>query len=630
MTKKSSDESATGGTPVVYRLASDCTLSDVAEGERYHATVNGVVEYGVFVDLSEAVSGLVHESTLEETPEVGDEIIVELTEIRENGDLGFERATIDDPEIVSREHEYERDTVESVADRIGDDVDLEGVVGQVKQTGGPTLFRVRDETGIVQCAAFANAGVRAYPEISRSDAVHVSGQVDSRDGAVQIEVDSLNILPEGPSVDLQDRLEAAMIEGSAPAETDLLVEWAALQKLRPGLERVARHLKTAVLESRPIRIRHHADGDGMCAAVPVERALRAFVAETHEDPEAGRHLLRRLPSKAPYYEMEDATRDLEFALEDRERHGQDLPLLLMLDNGSTEEDTPAYEALDQYDIPILVVDHHHPDPEAVEGLVEEHVNPYLVDEDYRVTTGMLCVELARMIHPEVTEDIEHVPAIAGLADRSTAESMSAYLDLARRAGYDEVFLEDISEAMDYVAHWLRYDAGTRLVDDLLGLDIEDERHRDLVELLADRSRRDASDQVEAVLPHVERTTAENGAHLNLVDLEDYAYRFTYPAPGKTTGAVHDHVVDETGDPVITIGYGPDFAVMRSDGVRLDIPRIVTELNEDLPGAGVSGGGHLVVGSIKFVSGTREEVLDLLVEKMGAAELDADLQVARRT
>jgi RecJ-like exonuclease len=53
--------------------------------------------------------------------------------------------------------------------------------------------------------------------------------------------------------------------------------------------------------------------------------------------------------------------------------------------------------------------------------------------------------------------------------------------------------------------------------------------------------------------------------------------------------------------------------------------MVTELSEELPGAGVSGGGHLVVGSIKFVSGTREMVLDALVEKMGEAELDEALR-----
>jgi RecJ-like exonuclease len=116
----------------------------------------------------------------------------------------------------------------------------------------------------------------------------------------------------------------------------------------------------------------------------------------------------------------------------------------------------------------------------------------------------------------------------------------------------------------------------------------------------------------------------SGAHLYRIDVDEFAHRFTYPAPGKTTGQLHDRKVQETGEPVITIGYGPDFAVLRSDGVRLDIPNMVTELNDEIPGGGVSGGGHLVVGSIKFVKGRRSDVVDALVEKMADADLDEEL------
>jgi RecJ-like exonuclease len=126
------------------------------------------------------------------------------------------------------------------------------------------------------------------------------------------------------------------------------------------------------------------------------------------------------------------------------------------------------------------------------------------------------------------------------------------------------------------------------------------------------------------MEHVTHETLANGAHLYRVDVEEHARRFTYPAPGKTTGKVHDRKVAETGDPVITIGFGPDFAVAPEDGVRLDIPEMVAELKDEVEGGGVSGGGHLVVGSIKFVKGMREAVIDALVEKMAEAELDEDL------
>ncbi len=609
----------------VYRLAPDCVRADLAVGERYHATVNGVVDYGVFVDVSENVSGLVHGSELQGEYGVGDELVVELLEIRESGDLSFAEADPGEYETVEREHEYERVAAGTLANSVGEEVDLEGEVVQIKQTGGPTLFHVRDETSVVPCAAFEGAGVRAFPAIERGDIVHVRGTVEKREGAIQVESDDLERIEGSAEEDIRARLDAALAERAAPADIEPLVEWDALEKLWDGLERIARRLRRTVLDGRPIRIRHHADGDGMCASVPVQVALERFIDEVHEDPEASRHLLRRSPSKAPFYEMEDATRDLNYALEDRARHGQGLPLLLMLDNGSTEEDVPAYETLDHYDVPVMVVDHHHPNPDAVGDLLEEHVNPYLVGEDYRITTGMLCTELARLIDPDMTDELRHVPAVAGLSDRSAAETMEDYLELAGEAGYDEAFLQDVSEALDYEAFWLRYSPGKNIIADVLDVDGDEERHRELVPFLAERAGEDTEKQLDAIGPHVEEERVANGALLSTVDLENYAHRFTYPAPGKTTGALHDRQVEEEGTPVITVGYGPDFAVLRSDGVRLDIPEMVAELQAEFEGAGVHGGGHLVVGSIKFVPGMREEVLDALVSKMADAELDADLQ-----
>jgi RecJ-like exonuclease len=239
---------------------------------------------------------------------------------------------------------------------------------------------------------------------------------------------------------------------------------------------------------------------------------------------------------------------------------------------------------------------------------------------------MMCVELARMIYPDIEDELRHVPAVAGLSDRSKADAMDDYLALAEEAGHTEDDLEDIGEALDYAAHWLRYQSGRNLINDVLNVECDDdERHEELVEFLASRARRDVEEQLADAEPHVEHEALENGAHLYRLDVENHARRFTYPAPGKTTGELHDRKVTETGDPVITIGYGPDFAVLRSDGVRLDIPKMVTELQAEIEGGGVSGGGHLVVGSIKFVSGMREPVIDALVEKMEDAELDEDLR-----
>ena len=72
--------------------------------------------------------------------------------------------------------------------------------------------------------------------------------------------------------------------------------------------------------------------------------------------------------------------------------------------------------------------------------------------------------------------------------------------------------------------------------------------------------------------------------------------------------------------MVTLGYGPDFAVIRSRGVLMNIPQMVRTLHDELEGAGVNGGGHLVVGSIKFVEGMRTEVLQRLAEMIGGLEV----------
>ncbi|SDY47282.1 DHH family phosphoesterase [Halobellus clavatus] len=609
--------------PVVYDLAPNCTLEDVSEGDRYHAVVNGVVEYGIFVDISDEVSGLVHESNLDRSYEVGDRLTVALEAIKENGDLAFDVFRESSYQTVVVDHEPDLTPIAGLS--AGEEVHIEGQVAQIKQTGGPTVFRIADETGIVSAAAFREAGVRAFPSIDLDDVVRIGGTVESHEGALQLEVDSMTRLDDEAMAEARERLDEAFEQRAEPDDVDPLVEWPAFEKLRDDLRDLAHLLRRTVLEGRPIRVRHHADGDGMCASVPVQLALENFIESVHDDADAPRHLIKRLPSKAPFYEMEDVTRDLNFALEGRSRHGQRLPFLLMLDNGSTEEDVPAYENLAHYDVPIAVVDHHHPDPEAVEDLLDAHVNPYLYDEDYRITTGMMCVELARMIDPDLTSELRHVPAAAGLADRSKADEMADFIALAEEEGYDRERLLDVGEALDYAAHWLRYNDGQSLVNDVLNVGCDDEeRHRELVDFLATRAERDVERQMDAAAPHLEHERLDSDAHLYTADLDEWAHRFTYPAPGKTTGKLHDRKVEEHGEAVITIGYGPDFAVLRSDGVRLDIPRMVEELNEEVVGGGVSGGGHLVVGSIKFVKGMRAEVIDSLVDKMADAELDEEL------
>jgi len=384
------------------------------------------------------------------------------------------------------------------------------------------------------------------------------------------------------------------------------------------MREVAKIIRRAVFTAQPIILRHHADADGICSAVAIEQAVTSLIRESGGDFDADYFLFKRSPSKAPFYEIEDVTRDLDFALKDHVRFGQKLPLVLLTDNGSTEEDLPSLKVAQVYGISVVVVDHHHPD-EIIDQYLAGHVNPYHAGGDFGITAGMLGTEVARLINPAVEEAIKHIPAIAGAGDRSEAPERRLYHDLVRDR-YSDQDCRDIALALDYEQFWLRFNDGREIIKDILNLTGEPGRHRKLVALLVEGANAAIEEQMNASMPHVRHQTLANGAELFLLDVEIHAHKFTFPPPGKTSGEVHDRLCQKhAGSPVVTIGFGPDFAVLRSKGVMMNIPKMIRELHEEIPGGGISGGGHLVVGSIKFVEGMRDEVLQGLIGKISRVQ-----------
>ncbi len=67
-----------------------------------------------------------------------------------------------------------------LASKQGKTVAIEGEVAQIKQTSGPTIFTIVDESGTQNVAAFVEAGVRAYPEVELNMIVRVIGEVMMR------------------------------------------------------------------------------------------------------------------------------------------------------------------------------------------------------------------------------------------------------------------------------------------------------------------------------------------------------------------------------------------------------------------------------------------------------------------
>jgi RecJ-like exonuclease len=598
----------------VYRMGSGCDLGDVEEGKVYIGRVQGFANFGTFVQLNDRVKGLVHKSNIKTSHKERETILVKVKNIRNNGNIDLEEVTypVYTVEMVERKSTAVR--LAELATKVGRTVRIEGEIAQIKQTSGPTIFTIVDESGTENAAAFIEAGIRAYPEAELGDIVRIVGEVMLRNNQLQIEVESLIILAGEDAESVKERINQALDQRAEPPDIPLLIKSEVLEKLRPQMRMVAKIIRRAVFTAQPIILRHHADADGICSAVAIEQAVTSLIRESGGDFDADYFLFKRAPSKAPFYEIEDITRDLDFALKDHVRYGQKLPLILLTDNGSTEEDLPSLKMAQIYELPIVVIDHHHPD-EIVDQYLAGHVNPYHVGGDFGITAGMLGTEVARFINPSVETYIRHIPSIAGAGDRSEAPERALYHALVRDA-YSEEDCKNIALALDYEQFWLRFNDGREIIKDIVNLTGNTERHKKLVSQLVEGANSAIADQMNASMPHVRHQTLDNGAELFLLDVEIHAHKFTFPPPGKTSGEVHDRLCQQhTGSPVVTIGFGPDFAVLRSKGVMMNIPKMVRELRDEIPGGGISGGGHLVVGSIKFVEGMREQVLQGLIEKI---------------
>ena len=615
--------------PKVYILQSNCDVEDLELGENYKGKISRVENYGVFVSLSKSLFGLLRMKN--PSYQKGDEIIVRIIEIKQRrGEVDLTHSTIEEGyELVKLKKNIQRTKIGDITkNTIGKNVSLVGELIQIQQTSGPTIFTVTDETDTTWAAAFDEPGVRVYPHLDIGNIVEVTGEVNLHGGKIQIESESIERLHGPEAVEARKRIDEAIDAKAEPENTELLIESEVLNNLRGRMTAAAKAIRRAVLDGRSILVRHHADADGICAGVAIEKAVVPLLKEINNSNDAEWHFFKRAPSKAPFYELEDVVKDLSFALEDMERHGQKLPLLVLMDNGSTEEDILALMKVKIYNIEVVVVDHHFPGEitdgrVAVDDYVDVHVNPYLVGGDSSITAGALAVEIAKMINPEVQDKLLHLPGIAAVGDHARSNEAEKYIEIAADKGYNRDDLEKIATTVDFEAFYLRFMNGRGIIDTILGLSNK-EKHQKLVDALYNESQRRVDWQLKAALPNLKTQKLHNNIIFSVLDVEKYAHKFTFPAPGKTCGYVHDHMVQKYGEeqPILTLAYGPDFAVIRAtDAVNeifsFNLNNIISKLMIQIPEAGIDGGGHECAGSLKFVEGLSREVLSAFASEVAA-------------
>ncbi|WP_266078028.1 DHH family phosphoesterase [Haladaptatus caseinilyticus] len=634
-------------------------------GRYYKGTVDGFADFGVFIDVGKNVTGLLHKSELDKRLEsldwdAGDTVYVQVLGVRDNGniDLGWsirqserefrgkliqdaentylsdeepkqsasERSETDDQSdatessepapttdgsgnavgsatIPEHDEPLERVAIETLSDRVGEHVRIEGEIVGASQTSGPTVFELRDETAVVDCAAFKEAGVRAYPQVDTGDVVRLVGEVELRNNELQVETEQLDALTDDEEATVINRLAEALEDEARPADVDLLAEHSSVEAIHDAIKDAAGAIRRAVIESRPVIVRHNASAEGYAAGAALERAVLPLVREEHARSDAQYHYFDRRPLENGFYDMEDATKDATNMLDNRERHDEKLPLFVLVDAGSTVESSDGLDLLDIYGAPHVVIDTQFPD-ENVAETAEVIVNPFLGESGKDVSASVLGANVAAHINDDVREDVSHLPAVGYWAD-----TPSEYVELAEEAGYDTAHVTALREAVALEAYYQSYEDKRELITDLLF----EHAKRDLAEHISEQFRTKLENELDTAEPNLSVRGA-NGVTFTVLDTEAYTHRFDFPSTSVLLDALHRHdITGRPGGQNVTLGLADDEIHIRSD-VGVNVRDIADAARERAPEAGIIAvGTH--DGKVEFLRGEREAALDAVIESV---------------
>jgi RecJ-like exonuclease len=670
--------------------------NQLTPGRFYRGTVDGYAEFGVFVDIGDSVTGLLHRSELDQRLEsldweAGDTVYVQVKNVRDNGniDLGwsirqsereFRGTLIDDPEedhaLLEENVEDESDndddgpvrhevgdsgngsggrsesrgtdagrddataseqdvtgateqeaaapssegsatsqaddqagggavtaellelSIDELTDNVGKDARIEGEVVDIRQTSGPTVFELRDESGTVDCAAFEEAGVRAYPEVEKGDVVRLDGEVRERRGELQVETEALLVLEDEAADAVTQRMDDALDERARPEDVEPLAADDAVGAVLTSVRDAATAIRRAVLEDRPVVVRHNATTDGYVAGVAIERATLPLVREQHAGADAEYHYFDRRPLEDGVYDMEDATNDVTGMLDNRERHDEKLPLFVFAAAGATEESLDGFDLLSIYGAERVVIDAATAD-QAVADEVETVVSPSLTGVEAETTASALAANVAAHVNEAVRADLRHLPAVS-----FWEETPEGYVDLAGEAGFDEDDVREIREAIALEAFYQSYEDKRELIIDLL---FADEEARGLASNVSEQFREKLDTEIETAEANIEFRTVE-GVDVAVLDTEAYTHRYEFP----TTTLLLDELFRRHRDAVdVVVGLETDECYLRSSA-DIDVRAVADAAGEWVPEAGLAAKSARD-GRLEFLSGERDAVLDAVLD-----------------
>jgi len=386
--------------------------------------------------------------------------------------------------------------------------------------------------------------------------------------------------------------------------------------LKDSFVKAATEIRLAIVQNRPIVIRHHNDTDGYSSGFALERAILPLIAAQHQSSKAAWEFYARAPCAAPFYEIDDSIRDTSLSLRNAAKFSNKMPLVIIADNGSSDQDLFGIQQGKVHGIDFIVVDHHYFEKDVISAEVLTHINPFLVGENgSHFSAGMLCAELARFINADA-KNISQIPAMAGMADRiDNPDAMKQYIALAEKEGYTKELSRDIATVVDFVSAKIRFMEAREYIEVLFGEPRK--KQTALVKLMAPYILK--LEEKGLAIANSAATQEKIGAvTLQRIDIDETFPGFGfYPKPGKSVGLLHDDYQKQKNETkLITIGIMRSAITIRAtDGAEFSVHELISYLRKNLPKAFVEGGGHKNAGSINFVPSKKQEILTLLVKHL---------------
>ena len=505
---------------------------------------------------------------------------------------------------------------ETSLDMLGERVEVNGSVERIVQTGGPTIFIVSDGTGILSLKGFQKPGERAYPEIESGDFIKAVIEISEYEGELEGEIKKIIKLSEGEKKELAKKVEEVQFQRAKIKSPEFLIKSSILDKLKNSFEKAAFEIRLAIIQQRPIIVRHHNDTDGYSSGYALERAILPLIQKEQKSEKAGWEFFLRAPCAAPFYEIDDSIRDSANSLRNNAKFSNKMPLVIIADNGSSPEDLMAIKHGKVHGMDFIVVDHHFFDEDVISNEVLTHINPFLVGEDgARFSAGMLCTEFARFINPDV-KNINQIAGMAGLADRidiSNKKAVDDYLEIAEKEGYSKELLYEIASVIDFVSSKIRFMEVREYIEVLFGEPRT--RQKQLVKLMAPYIKK-LSDKGLAIGKANAQTEMIKNTTLQIIDIEKTFPGFGfYPKPGMCVGMVHDDLQKTKKiTNLVSAGImGTAITLRATDESNFSVHELIIFINKKLPDSFCDGGGHKNAGSITFLPNKKDKVVDLLRE-----------------